>query len=152
MHKLYDLKQMLCEELEQYGKKGELTAGSLDVVDKLAQAIKNIDKIIESKDGGSSYAQGGSYAPYSNNMSNANQSYARGNSYDGSYNNMSMDGSYARGRGRNANRDSMGRYASEGGYSRNDSMVAELRGLMNEAPDEQTRQEFQRLIQKLEMM
>ena len=47
MHKLYELKDMLCEELEQYGKKGELTAGSLDVVDKLTHTIKNLDKIIE---------------------------------------------------------------------------------------------------------
>ena len=47
MHAIYDLKEMLCEELEEYGKKGELTAGSLETVDKLAHAIKNIDKIIE---------------------------------------------------------------------------------------------------------
>ena len=46
MHKLYDLKEMLCEELEEYGSKGKLDVGSLDVVDKLAHAIKNIDKIL----------------------------------------------------------------------------------------------------------
>ena len=46
MHKLYDLKEMLCEELEEYGEKGKLDVGSLDVVDKLAHAIKNIDKIL----------------------------------------------------------------------------------------------------------
>lgn len=149
MHKLYELKQMLCEELEQYGKKGELSAGSLEIVDKLAHAIKNLDKIIEAKEeeeysnamqGGQ---QGGSYAQ-------GDGSYARGGqqSRGGSY----TRGSYARGRGRNARRDSMGRYANESGYSRNDDMIAELHELMNEAPDEQTRQEFQRFIQKMEMM
>lgn len=151
MHKLYELKQMLCEELEQYGKKGELSAGSLDIVDKLAHAIKNLDKIIEAKEeeeysmamqGGQ---QGGSYA----RGERGGRSNARGGSYEGgSY----ARGSYARGRGSNARRDSMGRYASEGGYSRNDDMIAELHELMNEAQDEQTRQEFQRFIQKMEMM
>lgn len=158
MHKLYELKQMLCEELEQYGKKGELSAGSLDIIDKLAHAIKNLDKIIEVKEEeeysmamqggqqGGSYAQGGgSYARGGNRGGQSN----RGGSYEGgSY----ARGSYARGRGSNARRDSMGRYASESGYSRNDDMIAELHELMNEAQDEQTRQEFQRFIQKMEMM
>ena len=78
--------------------------------------------------------------------------YSRdGGSYRGSY----EGGSYARGRGRNANRDSMGRYSSrgysrDGGYSNAGDMVDELRDLMNQAPDDQTRQEMQRLIQKME--
>ena len=50
MHKLYELKEMLCDELEEYGAKEKLDVGSLDVVDKLAHAIKNIDKIIEVHD------------------------------------------------------------------------------------------------------
>lgn len=65
---------------------------------------------------------------------------------DRSYN----DGrSYARGR----RRDSMGRYSSEGGYSMaGDEMIDELRDLMQDAPDEQTRMEFQRFIQRIEQM
>lgn len=67
MHKLHELKDMLCEELEEYGSKGKLDVGSLDVVDKLAHAIKNIDKIIEAYDeeysgDGMSYRDGRSYA------------------------------------------------------------------------------------------
>ena len=46
MHKLYDLKEMLCEELEEYADKSKLDMGGLEIVDKLAHAIKNIDKII----------------------------------------------------------------------------------------------------------
>ena len=69
----------------------------------------------------------------------------RGGSYEGR--------SYARGRGRNAKRDSMGRYSSEGGYSMaGDEMIDELRDLMQDAPDEQTRMEFQRFIQRIEQM
>lgn len=148
MHKLMELKEMLCKQLEEYSSK-EITAGSLEVIDKLSHSIKNLDKIIEayeqeysndSMDGGS---YGGSYG---------------GGSYGGSYRRgrYSSEGSYARGRGRNASRDSMGRYSSERGYSRDgysmaaDDMVEELRGLMQEAPDDKTRQELQQLIRKME--
>ena len=81
----------------------------------------------------------------------------RGGSYEGSYDG---DMSYARGRGRNARRDSMGRYARDGGYSNRtyrgysrggkDEYIEQLRGMMDEAPDEQTRQSIQRMIQQME--
>lgn len=152
MHELYELKEKLMEELERYGQE-ELTAGSLEVVDKLSHAIKNLHKIIEkceeedySMDGGmSSYGQP-SYAhrgqpSYAYDGQGGGQSYARrGNQ------------SYARGRGRNAKRDSRGRYASEGGYSGSDEMIQELYGLMEDAPDDKTRKEFEKFIKKVEMM
>ena len=59
-------------------------------------------------------------------------------------------GSYAR--GRNARRDSMGRYSSEGGYSRADgmdSLVEEIRSMMGDLP-QNVQQDAQRLVQKLE--
>lgn len=65
MHELYELKDMLCKELEEIGGKGELTAGSLETVDTLAHALKNIDKIIESKEDEEGYSgryYDGSYA------------------------------------------------------------------------------------------
>lgn len=123
MHKLYELKDMLCEELEQYASKDKLDAGGLSVIDTLAHAVKNIDKIIES----------GESDEYSNR-------------YD--------DGSYARGR-RYPKRDSMGRYSSRryDGYSRaSDELVEQLRDMMKDAPDDHTRKEFERFIQKIEMM
>lgn len=138
MHKLYELKEMLCDELEEYGSKGELTAGTLDVVDKLSHTIKNLDKIIEKYEEEEYSSRGGSYE--GGNMG--------GGSYRGSY----RGGSYARGRGRNARRDSMGRYSSERGYSRDEEMIAELRELMEDAPDDKTRREFQKFISKIEMM
>ena len=75
-------------------------------------------------------------------------------SYDGS--------SYARGRGRGANRYADGRYAPTsrrgyGGrgmtYSRGDAKheyIEELRDMMESAPDEQTRQSIQRMISQME--
>lgn len=133
MHKLEELKYMLCEELEEYGSKDKLDVGGLEIVDKLAHAIKNIDKIIESEEGYSE--RRGSY---------------RGVSYEGGYDGGSYGDSYRgyssrRGRGRNARRDSMGRYSRA-----NDMMVDQLREMMDDATDEQTRMEFERFIQKME--
>ena len=62
MHELYELRDMLCKELKEYGKKGDLSAGTLDIVDKLCHAIKNLDKIIEVDEEGYSGAYyGGGY-------------------------------------------------------------------------------------------
>lgn len=120
MKELKELRDMLCDELKEYGKKGELTAGSLSTVDTLAHALKNLDKVIEDEDGYSNHY------PY----------------YGGSYD-MGGRGSYAR------RRDRMGRYSGERGYSRSD-LSDKLRDLMDEAPDDRTRQEIQRMIDKFE--
>ena len=136
MHKIYELKDKLCEELEEYGDK-KLDAGSLEVIDKLAHTVKNLDKIIEKyedEDYSSAYdygMMGGSYE-------------RDGNRYGSRYAMARGDG---RGRGRNARRDSMGRYSSD-----NRMMVDELRDLMNDAPDERTKMEFKRFIEKMEQM
>ena len=45
MEKLYDLKDKLCEELEEYARKQDMGAGDLEVIHKLTDTIKNIGKI-----------------------------------------------------------------------------------------------------------
>ena len=75
---------------------GKLSGSDLDYVDKLTHALKSIKTtiaMVEAEDGGS-YSDG-SY-----------RMYPHWNSYNDGMNN----GSYARGRGSNARRDSMGRY------------------------------------------
>lgn len=128
MHGIYDLKQTLCDELEEYGKK-KLDAGNLDVIDKLAHAIKNIDKIIDVYEGGE----------YSGDYE-TDRRMMQGRSYGG----RSYDG---RGRGSRAKRDAMGRYSSD-----NSMMINELKDLMHDAPDDKTRQEIQNLVHRLENM
>jgi hypothetical protein len=131
MHELYELKDMLCKELKEYGEKGELTAGSLDTIDKLAHAMKNLDRVIEA------YEDDGEYSgrSYPDGMGG---SYARGR--------YSREGrSYASGR-MNARRDSMGR------YSRDDGMIEELRDLIKDAPNEAIKRDIQRLVDKMEQM
>lgn len=143
MDELYKLKEMLCKELEEYGAKGEMSGGTLEVVDKLAHALKNLDRIIEVKemsegDSEASYREGNSY------RNGDNGSY-RG----GSYRTYSRDGggSYARGRGRNARRDSMGRYSSMG-YSRDGDTVQQLEEMMQDVPPE-AQQHIQKAIQAM---
>lgn len=146
MQKMEELREMLCAELEKITKKGELSAGSLDVVDKLTHSIKSIDTIMAMEDSG-----------YSNE---SGYSYARG------------DG---RGRGRYARRDSMGRYSSRGGsydddgsymdgsyardgrmnrgYSRHDAkeeLAMDLKDLKRDAKDQETERMIDRWIKQLE--
>lgn len=131
MKELYELKDMLLDKLKEYSKKGELTSSSLDVVDKLSHATKNLCKIIEDAESENGYSGANSYYD-----DRSYGSYARG----------------GRGRGGNARRDSMGRYSRDG-YSRDSGeLIRELRELMDDAPDDKTRQEFQRFIQKMEQM
>lgn len=143
MHAIYELKDKLCNELEEYGEK-KLDAGSLDVIDKLAHTIKNIDKIIEKYED-DEYSE--RYAMEGGNR--GGQGNRGGYSREMVYDDGMMGGSYARGRGRNARRDSMGRYSRA---DANEMMVQELRDLMQEVPDERTKMEFKKFIQKMEQM
>lgn len=102
MGKYHKIEQMLDEELDKISAQGKLGTSALEVGDKVAHFLKSIKTIeaMEEADEGRSY------------------------DYDGrSYGGMS----YARGRGSNARRDSMGRYSSERGYSGNkQEMMREL--------------------------
>ena len=138
MHDLHELKEKLLKELEEYGGNAKFSKEDVETIKYMASAIDHICNIAEGEEDGYSgrypYWMGGAYAD--GNM--------------GGTSNRSYRGSYARGR-RNARRDSMGRYCGDG-YSRDGGMVEELRELMQDAPDERTRQEFQRFIQKIESM
>lgn len=70
---LYDLKDMLCAELDEIGKKSEMSAGDLETVHKLTDTIKNIDKIVMLEDDG--YSRDGDWS------ANMRGNYGRGSSY-----------------------------------------------------------------------
>jgi len=165
MHKLIEY---ICDELEELERKadkdGKLSMAEIQYADVLAHTKKNLLKGEEmmseedemySMDGGS-YRGGNSYARGGNRGGNRGGGQSRRGGYSmrgGNSYRYEGEGSYARGRGRNAKRDAMGRYSSEGGYSMaGDEMIDELRDMMQDAPDEQTRMEFQRFIQKIEQM
>ena len=113
MEYIEKIKKMLCKELDEYAMKQKLTGGDLDMIWKLTDTVKNLDKIsmLEESEGGYSEARGG----------RGGRSYMGGSSYDDD-----MMYSERRGRGRNANRDSMGRYSSEDGSSYDDYSEARM--------------------------
>lgn len=142
INELHELCETISREIAEANEKirtagGKLSAGDVDYIDKLTHTLKSIKgamAMMEDEDGysnrGGPYPDGmggGSYRGYSRNM---------GGVYRG--------GSYARGRGSNARRDSLGR------YSRDDGMAEELRELMEEAPNESIKRDIQRLVDKLE--
>lgn len=129
MKHLEELKESIKRELEKFAKQGDVSVGTLEKIHKLSDTYKNLCKIEmleEESDGGYSEARGG----------RTRSSYAMGgSSYDDD-----MMYSERRGRGRNAKRDSMGRYSSdggyEGGYSRHDAkdwMMSQLGEMMEDA-------------------
>ena len=137
MHALYELETMLCEELEETAKKGQLTAGTLDTIDKLSHALKNVQKVIDRYEE-SEGEYSGNYGGMSYGIENRNG--------------INQHHSFARGGRQNAKRDSYGRYSR--GYSRadaSDDMLTELRSLMASAPNEQIRSRVEDLIRDMEI-
>lgn len=134
MHTYYDAKEMLHKELEEIVRKGELSAGSLDTIDKLLNSIKNACKIIMYDE----------YAEDSDYSSRDGYSYARGEQR------RDARGRYSRARdGRRINR----RYSRDG-YSYDDGEKAEkvelLREMMNEVNSEEERRALQKIIRRID--
>lgn len=148
MEYIEKLKKMLCKELDEYAMKTKLTMADVEVVHKLTDTVKNLDKIamLEEDDGYSEARYG-------------RQAYHDGAMY-----------SERRGRGRYAKRDSMGRYSSEEGliyddgasyddslhygkgYSRDDAkdhMMSKL-GEMMESADPNQRKILKEAMRKIE--
>lgn len=141
MEYMHKIKKMLCKELEEYGDKKTLSSADVEMIHKLTDTVKNLDKISLLEQGDDGYSE--TY-PY----------YMGGSSYA------------SRGRGRNARRDRMGRYSSDMGssyddyseermdrrYSRDDAkdhMMNKL-GMMMEDADPNEREILKDAMRKIE--
>lgn len=138
---LYELCETISAEIEKCNEKirksgGELSAGDIDYLDKLTHSLKSIKTTIAMMEAESDGGYSRSYSRYDDGSYRDGVSMNRGGSYRG--------GSYAR--GRNARRDSMGRYSSH------DGVVEELRSLMGDVKDDSVRRDMQRLVDKIEGM
>lgn len=132
MEYLHELKEKLCDELEEIAKKPDMSAGDLETVHKLTDTIKNIDKIDMLEDDGG-YSRDGDWM--------ARGTYDRGSSY-------------AR-----RKRDNMGRYSRDGRmhdrvmYSRADAkdhMMGELEEAMSAASTDREREIIRRAMDQIE--
>lgn len=120
---MHELKEMLCDELEHIAEQGELTAGSLDTIDKLTHSIKSITTIIAMEDAG----------------------YSR--DYVDKYNGAS----YARRRdsmGRYSRRSGRRGYSRE---DEKDKMIEKLEKMMEQTSDESAKQAIEQAISTIEM-
>ncbi len=151
MHKLIDFVCEELDEIEEKADKGKLSLSDVQYADTLAHLKKNLlksEEMMEDFDEGYSSEMrpmdGMSYERGGNRGGNRGGGSNRGGSYEG--------GSYARGRSR-AKRDSMGRYSSERGYSRDAAeMTAELREMMDDPKYSPVRSDIERLMRKVETM
>lgn len=146
MEYMHELKEMLCEELEKIVREGELTAGSLETVDKLTHSIKSIATIMAMEDSEYSYDNGMGGSSYRGSY--------RGGSYQGG--NSNRGGSYARGgRGGYSRRGgSYARNGRRGGYSRDeeiDKMVEKLEKMVEKTEDPNVKQAIEQAIETIEM-
>jgi hypothetical protein len=105
MEYIEKIKKKLCDELEEYAMKSKLTMQDLEPLQLMTDIVKNLGKIEMLEDDGD----------YSEVRGMRGRSYMHGSSYDDD-----MMYSERRGRGRNAKRDSMGRYSSDDGISYDD--------------------------------
>lgn len=143
MHKLIEF---ICDELDDLERKaergGKLSMSEVQYMDTLAHAKKNLLKSEEMESG------------YSMDR------YSRD---DYSRDRYSRDGrmySEARGRGRNARRDSMGRYSRDrysrddysydDGYSMDGDFHSDLEMLMDEAPNDQVKQKLKAIMAEMQ--
>ena len=167
MDYMHDLKDLLCAELKDYAEKGkrsgELSKADVEVIDTVLNSVKNIYKIDKYKEEMDGYSEDGHYM---------GEGRIYGTSYESGYSERGGS-SYARGRGRYAKRDSMGRYSSRGGssydddmsyarggrggnrgcYSREDGkhyMMGELERLMEKASTHTEREALEKCMQALE--
>lgn len=116
------VRDMLCEELDKFGSKGELTAGSLETIDKLTHSIKSIDTIMAMDEAG-----------YSND-------------YMPSYG----DRSYAMQRRDSRGRYSRNSYRDNRGYSYDDGIVEQLEDILHTTNDKKTKDVIKKAINMME--
>lgn len=125
---MYELRNMLCEELDELARKGDLGAGDLEIAHKLTDTIKNIDKIEMMEDDG--YSRDGDYSRGGDWRADMRGTYGRGSSY--------------------ARR---GTHYVRGHYSRADSMEhlrEQINDMMRETDDDRVKEALRRAASLME--
>lgn len=125
---MYELRNMLCDELDELARKGDLGAGDLEIAHKLTDTIKNIDKIEMMEDDG--YSRDGDYSRGGDWKADMRGTYGRGSSY--------------------ARR---GTHYVRGHYSRADSMEhlrEQINDMMRETDDDRVKEALRRAASLME--
>ena len=120
MEALYELRDMLCDQLAEYGERGELTNATLEKIDTLAHALKNVDKVIDCREGEADKSW--------NARSRSKRSY-------------SMRSGTSKKRRMNHDED----------VDRED-LIDRMYSMMDDMPDEKSKEEMQKLVSRMESM
>ena len=123
---MYELRNMLCDELDKLAAQGDLGAGDLEIAHKLTATIKNIDKI--------EMMEGDEYS----------DRYSRGGDWE-----ADMHGTYGRG----SSYARRGTHYVRGHYSRADSMEhlrSQISDMMRETDDERIKEALRRAASLME--
>lgn len=141
----YDIKKMLCKELDEARDKGRINdIGDLKTIDLITHSLKSISTIIAMEE--SEYEGKSGHYPMPTYL------YGRNSFDDRSYDERSMA----------QRRNAMGQFSRGDSYgydysgadsmrrSRDTAMAEELRELMSRTKDDETRMKFKRFIMDLE--
>ena len=149
---LSELKETIANEITEANKEirksgGDLNTGDIEMIDKLTHAMKSLVTtcaMLEAEEE-NGYSERfmpmmgyGGYSGRDRRDGYSREGRANRNGYSGNY------GSYAR--------DSEGRFTREGrngGYSRGMDWNEQLRRMMDEAPDEATRMDIKKLMDRM---
>ena len=131
MEYYHKLKKMLCKELENVVEDGKISAGNLEMIDKLTHSIKSLDTIIAMEESGYSREEG-----YSGRRDSMGR-YADGASYARYNDGMEQSGYSGR------------RYSRDEGKA---NMISQLQSMMQDAPSSEEREVLQSAMSKLRNM
>lgn len=159
MKVLYEIQDILEDEMKKICKKEEISSTDLDNIYKMVDIVKDVTTVDAmknaeeqgwSRDYARDYSRG-----YSEDYANAYGSYARrGRDGDGD-GRYSEDSSYRRGRdslGRYTSRDGSYRNSYEDGYSRHgkEEMIDHLKEMMRNARSEDERESYRKAIEQMQ--
>ncbi len=122
MKTYYELKDMLCMELDKINKKADITPQSLDWIDKLTHSIKSLETIIAMNEAHDDESE---FYP-----TMRNRSYEYRNGQSGA-----------------RRRDRMGRYSRDGAR---DDMIEDLHEIMRGTTDEHMKGKIRQFISEIE--
>ena len=146
LKEVYDMKETVGHKIAQANKKirangGDIATDDVDIVDKLSHSLKSLVTtcaMLEAEENGEGY----SGAPWNPGMP---YGYAREDRAGYGRAGGGSSGGYSRNRYSRENRNGY-----RDGYSRAGDMADQLRQMMDEAPDEMTRMEIKKLIDRMD--
>lgn len=148
LKEVYDLKETVGHKIAQANKKikangGDIENDDIGMIDELSHSIKSLVTtcaMLEAETDG--YSENGGYSGRYAPMWNPGIGYGY----------VSQEGRESRAGGGNYGGNSRNRYSRENrnGYSRTGDMTDQLRQMMDEAPDEMTRMEIKKLMDRME--